>query len=463
MAMRRGTVAIGHAARLLLGPLALLALAGCGTAAVAPAATLAPAATARSPLPPASATPLPTAAPTPTALPTSTPLPDPPTAAPTATSAPLSAARRAQIFSEVWTLVKTDYLYPDFDGLDWDAIRVEYAARVAAVENDEAFYRLMEELIGRLNDGHSRFVPPAAVADEDAFSSGHELHAGIGVVTIPSRDGAFIQLVLPGSPAERAGLRPRDRILAVNDRAYSSDDGDLQGPPGTTVRLSVVRPGERPRDVVLVRQELQGRIAPYARRFPGEIGYIWVSTLWVSDMDEQVNGALTELLAAGKLNGLILDLRGNRGGWGNVMNGILGHFVRGQVGVFFKRTSTRPLVISAPAGPDLRAMRGRLAVLIDQDTASYAELIAAILQREARAIVVGMPSAGNTETIYAHALSDGSRLWLAQEGFRMQDGTSLENHGVQPDSLVDVDWKRYSEDDDPVLLEALRLLGAGPK
>jgi carboxyl-terminal processing protease len=70
---------------------------------------------------------------------------------------------------------------------------------------------------------------------------------------------------------------------------------------------------------------------------------------------------------------------------------------------------------------------------------------------------------GNTETIYAHALRDGSRLWLAQEGFRLRDGSNLEGRGVVPDVLLDVDWTRYSEDDDPQLLEALRLLGGGPK
>jgi C-terminal processing protease CtpA/Prc len=76
---------------------------------------------------------------------------------------------------------------------------------------------------------------------------------------------------------------------------------------------------------------------------------------------------------------------------------------------------------------------------------------------------VGSQTAGNTETIYAHTFEDGSRLWLAQEGFRLQDGTNLEGVGVAPSSVVDADWTRYSEDDDPQLLEALRLLGGGPK
>ena len=140
---------------------------------------------------------------------------------------------------------------------------------------------------------------------------------------------------------------------------------------------------------------------------------------------------------------------------------MLSHFVRGQVGVFYGRDHLRPLVIAPPAGPDLR--RVPLVVLVDNETASYAELLAAVLQREADAQIVGSHTAGNTETIYAHTFEDGSRLWLAQEGFKLQDGTNLEGIGVEPSSVVDTDWTHYSEDDDPQLLEALRLLGGGPK
>ena len=417
-----------------------------------------------------------TPAPSPTLRPTSRPTSSPrPTSTPTAVPSPtneplptlsptpeqLSADDRRQIFEEVWRTVKQHYLYANFRGVDWDALRGEYEARVVDEQTQDQFYADMVAMVARLDDHHSRFVPPAIVQIEDATASGHEVAVGIGVMTTPRADGAFIQLVFPDSPAARADLRPRDRIIAVDGHPYTTDDGDLQGPAGSTVRLNVVRPGEKPRDVVLVRQEVQGHIVPSFRRFPGDIGYVSIPTLWVNDMDEQVSGALTELVAAGRLRGLILDVRANRGGWSKVLSGILSHFVRGQVGLFFDQHHVRPLVIEPPAGPDLRGQP--VAVLVDNDTASYAEVLAAILQREDDALVVGTPTAGNTETIYAYTMKDGSRLWLAQEGFHLQNGVNLEGKGVQPDSLVDVDWTHYSEEDDPQLLEALRLLGAGPK
>jgi carboxyl-terminal processing protease len=403
--------------------------------------------------PPPTARPAPTAAPTPVA----------PTAEPTAEPTPalMPFDERQQIFDEVWRTVKDHYLYPDFHGVDWDALHDEYAARLDAEQTRDAFYGMMVELVASLNDQHSRFLPPAAAQTENATISNNEITVGIGVLTKPRPDGAFIQIVYPNSPAARAGLAPRDRIIGVDGRPYRAEDGNLLGEAGSSVRLTVVRPGEKLRDVVLTRQEVQNHIVPSYRRFPGDIGYVSIPTLWVKDMDEQVNGALTDLVAEGPLNGIILDVRANGGGWGSVLAGLLSHFVRGQMGVFFDRHKVRPLEIAAPAGPDLR--RVSLVVLVDNQTASYAEVLAAVLHQEKGALIVGTRTAGNTETTYAYTLTDGSRLWLAQEGFRLQNGTNLEGIGVEPDSTVDIDWTHYSEDDDPQLLEALRLLGAGPK
>jgi C-terminal peptidase prc len=404
--------------------------------------------------------------PAPTAQPTATPRPtEAPTDVPPATATPtpamLAFEDRRQILEEVWRTVKEKYLYPDFHGLDWNAIHEEYRARLEEEQTRDQFYAMMVEMVARLDDQHSRFEPPAIALIENARTSNDQSTVGIGVLTKPRPDGAFIQIVFPDSPAARAELAPRDRIIAVDGRPYSIEDGDLLGEAGTSVRLTVVRPGAKLRDVVLTRQEVQNHIVPSYRRFPGDIGYVSIPTLWVNDMDEQVNGALTDLVAEGRLNGLILDVRANNGGWSYVLSGLLSHFVRGQVGAFVNRSRLRPLEVPPPAGPDLRRLP--LVVLMDHETASYAELLAAILQHEDHALVVGTQSAGNTETIYATTLSDGSRLWLAEEAFRLQNGVNLEGVGVQPDSTVDIDWTHYSEDDDPQLLEALRLLGAGPK
>ena len=375
----------------------------------------------------------------------------------------LTLNERIALFDEVWGTVQVNYLYDDYGGVDWQQMYADYLPRIEAAEDRSQFYATLAEMISELGDQHSRFIPPSVALSEDASVSGREVIVGIGIIARPKADGAFIQLVLPNSPAERAGLRPRDRILSVDGRPYKAEDGDLSGTIGSTVRITVLRPSEKARDVVLMRQEVQMQIQPSSRRFPGDIGYVMIPTLWADDMGEQVSGALTDLVASGPMHGLIVDLRANRGGWREVLSEVLSHFTRGEVGVFYSRNEIHPLLIPAPTGPDLRRAPVPLIVLIDGDTASYAELMAAILKQESGAKLIGTHTAGNTETIYAHTFSDGSRLWLAQEGFRMSNGQNLEGVGVLPDITVEADWTRFSEDDDPQLLEALRMLGAGPK
>lgn len=377
----------------------------------------------------------------------------PPTSIPPSPT-PLGMAMRRQIFAEVWSTINEHYLYADFGGVDWAALREEYEPRVETTTTDAGFYELVGQMVARLGDDHSRFLPPQAAQRQDALSSGREEQVGIGVVALHLRDALLIQHVFPDSPAERAGLRPRDRIVAIDGMFFTNSD--IQGPEGSQVRLTVVRPGADSRDMVITRRRVEGRITPIARRLPDDIAYLGITTLWVNDMDQQVRQALREVSAGKPLQGLILDLRSNPGGWRSVLTGILSHFIGGEVGSFTSRKGDIPLAIAPAADPDLRGVP--LVVLVDSGTASYAELIAAVLQGQAGAVVVGAPTAGNTETIYSYELTGGARLWVAQEGFRLAAGDSIEGLGVQPDIAVLEDWTRYSEQQDPAMIEALRLL-----
>lgn len=100
-------------------------------------------------------------------------------------------------------------------------------------------------------------------------------------------------------------------------------------------------------------------------------------------------------------------------------------------------------------------------MLVDDGTVSYAEVLAGSLQARNRAQVVGVASLGNTETIYPYDFEDGSRAWIAQEGFKLPNGVNLEGRGVIPDKVSDRDWTQYSERADPHIVEALDLLKQG--
>jgi carboxyl-terminal processing protease len=89
---------------------------------------------------------------------------------------------------------------------------------------------------------------------------------------------------------------------------------------------------------------------------------------------------------------------------------------------------------------------------------SGGELFAAGMQTLQRAQIVGLPTAGNTENVVSHDLTDGSQLWLAERIYTLPNGTTIEDRGVQPDLQVDVAWWQFSTADDPQIQAALQLL-----
>lgn len=367
----------------------------------------------------------------------------------------LDEQERAVRFDTVWQTVEDNYLYRDFGGLDWAAIRDEYRSQALNAPSSEAFYAVVKAMIQRLQDRHSRYLTPQEAQQQKAVTGGTEA-AYVGIGTLDT--AGLVLGVFEGSPAEQAGLRRRDRIVAINDLPFGTPGASLDGPEGSLVRLQVETPGRGTRELVVQRNAIVTKLVPDAYRLPGtNTGYLAVQWLWSEDMGTEVAAALRGLLDVGPLDGLIIDLRANRGGWRTVLEQTLASFVEGVTGEFFRSDAQYPLAVT-PNDVYARLATTPIVVLVDGDTQSYAEVLAAALQARGRAQVVGTTTPGNTETIFGHDFDDGSRLWLAQEGFRLPSGENLEGRGVIPDAVVDVDWTMFSDSDDPQIVKALELL-----
>ena len=184
----------------------------------------------------------------------------------------LSASQRLDLLDTVWSTVRDDYIYRDFRGLDWQAVHDDYKAQIAAAADDQAVYSLVAKMIGDLNDGHSAFLDPEEVAQDDALRNGDLTISGIGVLSQEISSTVRIVFVIPGGPADKAGLRAFDTIRAVNgvpllhnaDAPYV-----IRGPPGTSVTLTIESPGQAPRDVVVVRERVTFAFHATAKRWPG--------------------------------------------------------------------------------------------------------------------------------------------------------------------------------------------------
>jgi C-terminal peptidase prc len=385
---------------------------------------------------------------------------------PTATLAPLADTERERIFDQVWELVHDRYLYPDYRGVDWQAVRETYRPRALAAATPEQFYQVMGELIKELGDDHSRFESPRMVAEEQLRKSGELSYAGIGIIVRDDPAGGLITRLARGGPAEQAGLRSHDLILAVGSTPFTDTaafgpagpNGVIRGAPGSTVQLTVRTPGGAPRVVLITRQMIPSDAFPpvEAQRLPDtQTGLLVIDTFAREGLEQLVRDQLDLLLKDRLLDGLIIDLRNNQGGFVSAMLGTLGLFVDGgSIGVTRGRDARQKQEI--PKGQTMPALDGvPIVVLIGDQTVSAAEMFAAGIRVRARARIVGVSSAGNTENLLAHDLPDGSRLWLAEYAYYLPDGSVLEGQGVQPDREVDAEWWRFDPLDDPQVQAAL--------
>ncbi|TBH21020.1 S41 family peptidase [Thermus thermamylovorans] len=393
------------------------------------------------------------------------PTPEPPV--PPRPEAPLAMPEefRRALFEAVWEAVRNFYLFPDYRGTDWLKIRQDYEPRVLGTVNAWEVYALLEEMVASLQDPATRFIGPLVV--EQAVLQ-DPAYGGIGALLDRSwaeREGAGLKVVyvFQQGPAARAGLKARDRILAVDGDPCPTVE-KIRGAVGTEVRLRVASPGEGSREMVLVRERITPLILPEAQRLPFAPAYGYLRLLSLEDpqgVPAQVELELARLLQGPPLQGLILDLRGLGGGTPGALFGVLGQFASGRLGALYSRTETVTLEVRpGRLFPSLQGLP--LAVLVDGETWGAAEVLAAYLQAHREAKVVGSPTPGQTQGVEVLDFPDNSILVLRVFGYALPDGTPLEGRGLKPDAVVEADWLSFSLSQDPHLLKALELLGHTP-
>ena len=373
----------------------------------------------------------------------------------------LSEAQRLEVFEAVWKRVRDNYVYTDFRGLNWQAVHDEYKPKIVAAANDTAVYELISEMINKLGDRHSGFSDPKAVAEDDAMRNGELVLSGIGVLSQEISSTVRIVYVIPGGPADKAGLHAFDIIRAVDGTPLTRNADAprlIRGPPKTSVTLTIESPGKAPRDVTIIRDTVTFSFHAVAKRWPGtNVAYLDMPTFNVFGISDEAADEVNRLAASGPLDGLIIDLRQNGGGLISELNSMLGLFIDGgSAGFDVTRTGRNEHRI--PRGQVLNALKGKpIVVLTSSGSESASERFAAVMQDYDRATILGTTTAGNTETVYPHDMPYGSRLMLAQATYLRTDGkTSIEDKGVVPDIVLDVRWYEFPPDQDPQILAAVR-------
>jgi carboxyl-terminal processing protease len=377
-----------------------------------------------------------------------------------------SLALQMQVFEDLWTIIDENYLYPDFNGVDWDAIHQEYRQRIEVGVSNQDFYSAMKEMVYRLGDDHSSFLSPEEAREQDVQYAGEYDYAGIGVMVsvVPERNVATILLVFPSSPAERAGLLPHDSILAIDGQPIVDEQGNLRrellrGPEGTTIQVTIHSPGQPNRQVPVTRERIDSPLPVphqvFATPSGKRIGYIFLPTFNDERVDDLVEVALKEMSAGSPLEGLILDDRQNGGGSSQVLLDTLVYFTNGPVGSLVQRQNEQPLSVT---GKDVEGSQSiPLLVMIGKGALSFGEVFAGIIKDLGRADLIGEQTTGNVEVLTLYNFTDGSRALIANMTFRPYNhpGQDWEVTGITPDLVVPSDWDQVTLETDPAIQAAL--------
>jgi carboxyl-terminal processing protease len=329
----------------------------------------------------------------------------------------------------------------------------------------QEFYGSIQAMISELGDEHSYFFSPVEVAASEAEFAGSQEFVGIGVFFLPleAKNRISIITVYPDSPAEHAGLKPHDSILAVDGIPVVQNGKALphlvRGPQCSIAVLTVQSPNEAARTVTLVRQRIQSPKLVQAQMLPtsegSRVGYI----LLPSFGDETVPGQVADALDTfGQLDGLILDNRVNGGGDSRVVELILSYFTSGTLGTYETRTDSFALTVEPD--PIQNSQTVPLVVLVSRKTVSYGEIFSGVLKDSGRAQIVGELTLGNVELLKGYDFDDGSQLWIAAQTFLPAvSGQDWEQTGIIPDVTAYADWDTFTFETDPSIAAALKLLG----
>lgn len=360
-----------------------------------------------------------------------------------ATTEPKSREELAGILWETWEILDREYLDPSALVPD-DMIRGAAAGAVRSVD-----------------DPYTVFVDPlpASIMDQDMQGSFEGIGATVGMV-----DGRLtIQDLLPGSPALAAGLRQGDVILEADGMSLNGKDvieaiSLIRGPRGSVVRLLVEREGEPEAFIVPVTRDRVDLPTVEAHMLEGDVAYLRL-TEFNAVADRRVRDALTDLLPQ-EPRGLVLDLRGNPGGYFQTAIDVATEFlVRDSVIVSEQQRGDDPQTFAAERTG--LAAEIPLVVLVDAGSASASEIVAGAIRDHERGILVGETTFGKGSVQNVHTLSDGSSLRVTVAKYYLPDGDNLDGAGLVPDLQVSYTQEDAEAERDPQLDRAVAYLMEG--
>lgn len=345
-------------------------------------------------------------------------------------NSPVSALERGvykdiKTFNEVFDLVKKNY--------------------VDQVEPQVLIQGAINGMIKTL-DPHSAYMNAEMYKELEVETQGQ--FGGIGIEITLVKDVLTVVSPIEDTPAYNAGVKPGDQIIKIDGKSTKDITimeavQKMRGQKNTKVTITIMRENmDKPRDFVLTRAVIQIKSVK-AKTFDDNIGYVRIASFHERTADD-LSKALKEI--EGKLHpmkGLVLDLRNDPGGLLNQAIEVSDMFLKSGV-IVSTRGRTRNMESKVYARDNGNEITCPIVVLVNEGTASAAEIVAGALQDNGRALVAGAQTFGKASVQTVIPLENGSALKLTTARYYTPKGRSIQAEGIKPDIIVK--YVKYTED-----------------
>lgn len=339
----------------------------------------------------------------------------------------------------------------------WSTVKNEYVEK--NISDKDLFYGALEGMVASLKDPYSVFLKPEISKEfSDELSGEFE---GIGAEIGIKKDRLTVISPLPGTPAEKSGLKAGDKIYAIDgaDTAGMFLDeavNKIRGKKGTEVTLTVMRDSSKgSKEIKITRDAIKYDSVRWEMK-DNDMAYIKVLH-YNTDTEEKFSQAVNEVLKKNP-EGIILDLRGNPGGFLDAAVKMASVWVEDGIIVTEKYSDTDKKEHDAVGKARLGDIK--TVVLINGGSASGSEIVAGALKDHGKAVLIGEKTFGKGSVQSLENFEDGSSLKLTVAKWLTPNGTCINEKGVEPDIEIKMTDEDYNNDKDPQMDKAVEILSS---